>query len=63
MRAAGALADNAARGDHGTRWRLEMAVERLHSHARFVETTFSHGAVKRGFRAGDHRRLMHQQMC
>ena len=48
--------------DDDTRWRLEMAVERLDSRARFVETTFSRGAVNRGFRAGDHRRLMHQQM-
>ena len=48
--------------DDDTRWRLEVAVERLDSHARFLETTFSRGAVNRGFRAGDHRRLMHQQM-
>ena len=48
--------------DDDTRWRLERAVERLDSRARFVETTFSRGAVNRGFRAGGHRRLMHQQM-
>lgn len=46
-----------------TGWRLERAVERLGHHARLLETTFSRGAVNRGFRAGDHRRLMHQQIC
>ena len=40
----------------------EVAVQRLDSYARFVETTFSRGAVNRGFCAGEHRRLMHQQM-
>ena len=55
--------DSSCLDDDDTRWRLKMAVERLDSHARFVETTFSRGAVNRGFRAGDHRRLMHQQMC
>ena len=49
--------------DDDTRWRLERAVERLGSHARFLETTFSRGVVNRGLRAGDHRRLMHRQMC
>ena len=48
--------------DDDARWRLEMAMERLDSHARFLETTFSRGAVNRGFRAGDHRRLMHEQV-
>ena len=48
--------------DDDTRWRLEVAVERLGSHARFLETAFSRGAVNRGFRADDHRRLMHQRV-
>ena len=55
--------DSSCLDDDDTRWRLEVAVERLGSHARFLETTFSRGAVNRGFRAGDHRRLMNQQMC
>ena len=55
--------DSSCLDDDDTRWRLEVAVERLGSRARFLETTFSRGAVNRGFRAGDHRRLMHQQMC
>ena len=55
--------DSSCLDDDDTRWRLEGAVERLGSRARFLETTFSRGAVNRGFRAGDHRRLMHQQMC
>ena len=55
--------DSSCVDDDDTRWRLEVAVERLGSRARFLETTFSRGAVNRGFRAGDHRRLMHQQMC
>ena len=54
--------DSSCLDDDDTRWHLEVAVERLDSHARFLETTFSRGAVNRGFRAGDHRRLMHQQM-
>ena len=29
-------------------------MERLHAHARFLETTFSRGAVNRRFRAGEH---------
>ena len=53
--------DSSCLDDEDTRWRLEVAVERLDS-VRFLETTFSRGAVNRGFRAGDHRRLMHQQM-
>ena len=55
--------DSSCLDDDDTRWRLEVAVERLGSRARFLETTFSRGAVNRGFRAGDHRRLIHQQMC
>ena len=55
--------DSSYLDDDETRWRLERAVERLDSRARFVETTFSRGAVNRGVRAGDHQRLMHQQMC
>ena len=55
--------DSSCLDDDDTRWRLEVAVERLGSHARFLETTFSRGAVNRGFRAGDHRRLIHPQMC
>ena len=55
--------DRSCLDDDDTRWRLERAVERLGSHARFLETTFSRGAVNRGLRAGDHRRLMHQQLC
>ena len=54
--------DSSCLDDDDTRWRLEVAVERLSSHARFLETTFSRGAVNRGFRAGHHRRLMYQQM-
>ena len=54
--------DSSCLDDDDTRWRLEVAVERLHAHARFLETTFSRGAANRGFRAGDHWRLMHQQM-
>ena len=54
--------DSSCLDDDDTRWRLEVAVERLDSHARILETTFSRGAVNRGFRAGDHRRLMHRQM-
>ena len=54
--------DSSCLDDEDTRWRFEVAVERLDSHAQFLETTFSRGAVNRGFRAGDHRRLMHQQM-
>ena len=54
--------DSSCLDDDDTRWRLEVAVERLDSHARFLETTFSRGAVNRGFRPGDHRRLIHQQM-
>ena len=54
--------DSSCLDDDDTRWRLEVAVERLDSHARFLETTFLRGAVNRGFRAGDHRRFMHQQM-
>ena len=48
--------------DDETRWRLERAVDRLGSHARFLDTAFSRGAVNRGLRAGDHRRLMHRQI-
>ena len=55
--------DSSCLDDDDTRWRLEVAVERLGSRARFLKTTFSRGAVSRGFRAGDHRRLIHQQMC
>ena len=55
--------DSSCLDDDDTRWRLEVAVERLGSRARFLETTFSRGAVNRGFRAGDHRRLIHHQMC
>ena len=55
--------DSSCLDDDETRWRLEVAVERLGSHARFLETTFSRGTVNRGFRSGDHRRLMRQQMC
>ena len=55
--------DSSCLDDDDTRWRLEVAVERLGSRARFLETTFSRGAVNRGFRAGDHRRFIHQQMC
>ena len=54
--------DSSCLDDADARWRLEVAVERLGSHARFLETAFSRGAVNRGFRAGDHRRLMHQQV-
>ena len=54
--------DSSCLDDDDTRWHLEVAVQRLGSHARILETTFSRGAVNRGFRAGDHRRLMHQQM-
>ena len=42
--------DSSCLDDDDTRWRLEVAVERLDSHARFLETTFSRGAVNRGFR-------------
>ena len=55
--------DSSCLDEDGTRWRLERAVERLGDHARFLETAFLRGAVNRGFRAGDHRRLMHQQIC
>ena len=55
--------DSSCLNDDDTRWRFEVAVERLDSHARFLETTFSRGTVNRGFRAADHRRLMHQQVC
>ena len=55
--------DSSCLDEDDTRWGLERAVERLGHHARFLETTFSRGAVNRGFRAGDHRRLMHQQIC
>ena len=54
--------DSSCLDDDDNRWRLKVAVERLGSPARFLETTFSRGAVNRGFRAGNHRRLMHQQM-
>ena len=54
--------DSSCLDDDDTRWHLEVAVQRLGAHARFLETTFSRGAVNHGFRAGDHRRLMHQQM-
>ena len=54
--------DSSCLDDDDTRWRLEVAVERLDSHARFLETAFSRGAVNRGFRAGEHRPLMHQQV-
>ena len=55
--------DSSCLNEDDTRWGLERAVERLGHHAWFLETTFSRGAVNRGFRAGDHRRLMHQQKC
>ena len=48
--------------DDDTWLRLEEMMDRFNSRARFLATTFSRGAVNRGFRAGDHRRLMHQQM-
>ena len=54
--------DSSCLDDDDTRWHLEVALARLGSHARFLETTFSRSAVNCGFRAGDHRRLMHQQM-
>ena len=54
--------DSSCLDDDDTRWHLEVAVERLRAHARFLETTFSRGAVNRRFRASDHRRLMHQPM-
>ena len=55
--------DSSCLDEDDTRWSLERAVERLGDHARFLETAFLRGAVNRGFRAGDHRRLMHQQIC
>ena len=55
--------DSSCLDEDDTRWSLERAVERLGDHARFLDTAFLRGAVNRGFRAGDHRRLMHQQIC
>ena len=54
--------DSSCLDEEDTRWSLDRAVERLGDHARFLDTAFLRGAVNRGFRAGDHRRLMHQQI-
>ena len=48
--------------DEDMRWRVEMASDRCRSRARFLETKFHRGGVNKRFRAGDHRRLKHQQI-
>ena len=53
--------DSSWSDDDETRWRVEMAAERIQFRARFLEEKFSRGAVNRGFRSGAHRRLMYQQ--
>ncbi|TPW26200.1 hypothetical protein FJU08_22565 [Martelella alba] len=41
---------------------VEAAIEQMAARAPIVEGTFSRGQVNKRFRAGDHRKLMHQQM-
>lgn len=54
--------DRSVLDDDDERWRLEMVLERTESRLRFLEQKFTRGAVNKGLRAGEHRRLMHQQM-
>ena len=48
--------------DEDERWHLEMVLERTGSRLRFLEQKFSRGAVNKGLRSDEHRRLMHQQL-
>ena len=41
---------------------VETAMERITARQPFLEWKFSRSAVNKGFRAGEHRNLMHQQM-
>ena len=54
--------DTSMLDDEDERWRLEMVLERTGSRLRFLEQKFSRGAVNKGFRVDEHRRLMHQQI-
>jgi hypothetical protein len=47
--------------DQETRWRLEDAVERAKAREQAQGRPFSRRQVNAGFRAGEHRDLMHQQ--
>lgn len=48
--------------DEDERWRIEMAIDRSKSRARFLEGKFSRRAVNKSLRDGEHSRLMDQQI-
>ena len=54
--------DTSMLDDEAERWQLEMVLDRTGSRLRFLEHKFSRGAVNKGLRADEHRRLMHQQL-
>jgi hypothetical protein len=54
--------DRSMLDDEDERWHLEMVLERTGSRLRFLEHKFSRGAVNKGLRSDEHRRLMHQQL-
>ena len=54
--------DSSMLDDEDERWRLEMLLDRTGSRLRFLEHRFSRGAVNKGLRYDEHRRLMHQQL-